>query len=111
MCFSKQDIKLFDNLNWPLELNSINRNLWNDKCDYMDLEDCKNLNPNNYNLVVMQHNISSVLSNQCDLKNLLNSLSLKNSKVDIILLYETHLSKQTVGFINIPNYTHVANYR
>ena len=77
----------------------------------MDLEDCKNLNLNNYNLVVMQHNIHSVLSNQCDLKNLLNSLSLKNSKVDIILLCETHLSKQTVGFVNIPNYIHVANYR
>ena len=59
----------------------------------------------------MQHNICSVLSNQCDLRNLLNSLSLKNSKVDIILLCETHLSKQTVGFVNIPNYTQVANYR
>ena len=111
MCFSKRDVKLFDNLNWPLELDSINRNLWNDKCNYMDLEDCKNLNLNNYNLVVMQHNIHSVLSNQCDLKNLLNNLSLKNSKVDIILLCETHLSKQTVGFVNIPNYTQVANYR
>ena len=77
----------------------------------MDLEDCKNLNPNNYNLVVMQHNICSLLSNQCDLKNLLNKLSLKNSKVDIILLCETHLTKQTVGFVNIPDYTHVANYR
>ena len=111
MCFGKWDIKLFDNLNWPLELDNINRNLWNDKCNYMDLEDCKNLNPNNYNLVVMQHNICSLLSNQCDLKNLLNNLSLKNSKVDIILLCETHLSKQTVGFVNIPDYTHVANCR
>ena len=95
MCFSKQDVKLFDNLNWPLEFNSINRNLWNDKCDYMDLENCKNLNPNNYNLVVMQHNIRSILSNQSSLKNLINNLSLKNSKVDIILLCETHLTKQT----------------
>ena len=111
MCFSKWDVKLFDNLNWPLELDNINRNLWNDKCDYFDLEDCKNLNPNNYYLVVMQHNIRSLLSNQCDLKNLLNNLSLKNSQVYIILLCETHLSKQTVEFVNIPNYTHVANYR
>ena len=93
MCFSKQDVKLFDDLSWPLEINSINRSLWNDKCNYMDLDDCKNLNPNNYNLIVMQHNICSVLSNQCE------------------LLCETHLSKQTVGFVNIPNYTHVANYR
>ena len=52
--------------------------------------------------------ICSVLLNQCDLKNLLNSLSFKNSKVDIILLCESHLSKQRVGFVNIPNYT---NYR
>ena len=27
------------------------------------------------------------------------------------MLCETYLSKQTVGFVNIPNYTHVANYR
>ena len=105
MCFSKWDVKLFDNLNQPLELDNINRKLWNDKCDYIDLEDCKNLNPNNYNLVVMEHNIRSLLSNQCDLKNL------KNSKVDIILLCETHLAKQTAGFVNIPDYTHVVNYR
>ena len=98
MCFSKQDVKLFDNPNWPLELDNINRNLWNDKYHYVDLEDCKILNPNNYNLVVVQHNIHSLFSNQCDLKNLLNNLSLINSKVDIILLCETHLSKQTVGF-------------
>ena len=34
----------------------------------------------------------------------------KNSKVDIALLCETHLSKNTMGFVNIPKYKHIANY-
>ena len=102
---------LVDNLSRPLEFDSINRSLWNDKCDYMDLEDCRNLNPNNYNLIVMQHNICSVLSNQSELTRLTNSLELKHSKVDIILLCKTHMTKNTVGFVNIPNYTHIVDYR
>ena len=83
----------------------------NDKCDYMELHDCKNFNPRNHNFVMLQLNIRSILSNQTDLKRLLNNLEVKNSKVDIALLCETHLMKNTVGFVNIPNYTHIAYYR
>ena len=42
--------KLFDNLERPMELDSINRDLWNDKCDYIDVSDCPNLNPNGHTI-------------------------------------------------------------
>ena len=110
MCVHNVQHKLFDNLQRPLELNSLDRNLWNDKCDYADLNECLNLNPNNHNLIVLQLNIRSILTHQDDLKRLLNKLENKNSKVDIVLLCETHLSKNTVGFVNIPKYRHIASY-
>ena len=47
MCFSKSldHPPLFDNLHRPCQVNDINSNLWNDKYDYLELEDIKNLNP------------------------------------------------------------------
>ena len=49
------------------DLNALDASLWNDKCDYIELEECDNLNPNNYNLIVMQLNIRSVLYHQQEL--------------------------------------------
>ena len=103
--------KLFDNLQRPLELDSLDRSLWSDKCDYIDPNECANLNPNNHNLIIVKFNIHSILAHQDNLKGLLNNLKNKNSRADIILLNETHLNKHTVGFVNIPNYHHIANYR
>ena len=68
MCFSHEDIKQYDELHRPLNLEDLNSTLWNDKCDYIDPESCTNLNPKNYNLLVLQHNIRGLLGNQDDLK-------------------------------------------
>ena len=57
MCFSHEDIKQCDELHRPLNLEDLNLTLWNDKCDYIDPESCTNLNPEDYNLLVLQHNI------------------------------------------------------
>ena len=35
----------------------IDDSLWNDKCDYTEIETCTNLNPNNYNLLTLQLNV------------------------------------------------------
>ena len=59
--------QLFDSLSRPLELSKIDESLWSDKCDYLDLSNCKDLNPENYNLVVMQLNIRSILAYQTEL--------------------------------------------
>ena len=63
-----------------------------------------NLNPNNYNFVVMQLNIRSILSNQLELKRPLNELSQKHSKVDILLLSKTFITSKTENLINMKEY-------
>ena len=68
MCFSKSDTPtLFDNLGRPLDLNSIDRGLWNDKCDYVESQDIRNFNQTGNNLVVLQLNIRSLLGKHCEL--------------------------------------------
>ena len=85
-------------------MEDIDNSLWNDKCDYWETEQCANLNPNNYNFIIMQLNICSLLSNATELKMLLTKLEQKNSPVDVILLCETFLTKKTEWLVNIPHY-------
>ena len=86
------------------DLNALDATLWNDECDYIELEDCDNLNPNNYNLIVMQLNIRSVLCHQQELCQLIRSTEKKNSRIDVILLCETFLSSKTKSMVNIPGF-------
>ena len=95
MCFSKSATKIYDELERPLNLGSIDESLWNDKCDYIDPNSCTNLNLNDYNLIVLQLNIRSILSKQTELKQLLHTLENKNSRVDIVLLCKTFLNGKT----------------
>ena len=45
MCFSKTvPPTLFDNLGRPLDLKNTNHTLWNDKCDYQEIDKITNLN-------------------------------------------------------------------
>ena len=110
MCISKCATKTYDELERPLNLDSIDENLWNDKCDYIDTNSCTNLNPNDYNLIVLQLNTRSILSKQTELKQLLHTLENKNSRVDIVLLCETFLNTKTTKLVNIPNYTLISNH-
>ena len=104
MCFSKEDITVTDSLLRPISMEDIDNSLWSDKCDYWETEQCANLNPENYNFIVMQLNIRSLLSNVTELKILLTKLEQKNSSVDVILLCETFLNKKTERLVNIPHY-------
>ena len=52
-------------------MDAMDKSLWTDRCDYIDLENCDNLNNNNMNLIVLQLNIQSLLVYQDDLKDLL----------------------------------------
>ena len=45
-----------------------------------------------------------MLAHQSELKHLLGTLEQKNSKVDILLLCETFLTKTTTKLVNIPGY-------
>ena len=91
--------------------NALDASLWNDKCDYIELDECNNLNPNNYNLIVMHLNIRSVLCHQQELCQLIRSTEKKNSRIDVILLCETFLSSKTKSMVNIPGFSHICNYR
>ena len=61
------------------------------------------------NLIVLQLNIRSILSNISDLKKLITTLEAKKSKV--ILLCETFLNKSTEKLVKIPGYTLVCSNR
>ena len=112
MCITTNKDEEKDKLNMPLDLDELDESLWNDKCDYLDLETCSNLNPNNYNLLVLQLNIRSLLVHQLELKSQLICMTAKkNSQINIILLCETFLSKQTVDMVNVPGFTHIDNCR
>ena len=54
--------------------DELDNTLWNDKCHYVEIEGTANLNPNNYNLSVLQLNIRSLLAHQQELKYLLTQL-------------------------------------
>ena len=82
MCFANEDIQIFDNLMQPYKLNNCDKSLWNDHCDYVDIDECQNINNNNMNLITLQLNIRSLLSHQSDLVSLLSALDQKNSRVN-----------------------------
>ena len=103
MCIRPNDTQLFDNLIQPLELNNRDKSLWNDRCDYVDLDHCDNFNINNQNLITLQLNIRSLLSHQSELKELLHKLDQKNSS--IVVLCETFLTDGTYKLVNIPGYS------
>ena len=100
-----------DVLQRPQNQSEIDDSLWTDNCNYTELETCLNLNPSNYNLLVLQLNIRSILAHQHELKQLLRDLEKKNSSIDVVLLCETFLTKKTIGMVNVVGYTHVGNYR
>ena len=109
MCLQQSDLHLMDSLDRPLDLFNVSESLWNDKCDYLDIEKCKNFNPNSMNFIVLQLNVRSLLSHQSDLRNLLHELDRRNSTVDILLLFETFLNKKMERMVNIPGYTLLSN--
>ena len=111
MCFSKTDISQLDDLNRPMDNFLQNNTLWNDKCNYIQPDDCDNLNKGNYNLILLQLNIRGLLSHQDELKLLLQKLHSKNTSIDIVLLCETFLNKKIEPLINIPGYTIITNSR
>ena len=111
MCFSKNNIPESDELNRAMDNLTQHECLWNDKCNYLQPEYCSNLNNNKYNLLVLQLNIRGLLSHQNDLQLLLHTLNKNRSNIDIVLLCETFLNKNTTKLINIPGYNLIVNNR
>ena len=83
--------------------------LWNDKCDYYELNKVTNFNPDGYNLVVLQLNIRSMLTNLSELLQLISTLDNKGTQVDLILLCETFLNRKTIKLVKIPGFELMTN--
>ena len=111
MCKTDHRNKLNGELERPIQTPNLDQSLWNDKCDYVDIESCKNLNLNDYNPAVLQLNTHSILSKQGELNQLLWDLECRNSKVDVVMLCKTFLNKNTLNLLKIPGYTIFANSR
>ena len=77
MCIQMDNQKLYDDWMQPLEWENEDKTMWNDKCDYYNVDKCSNLNPENLNLVILQLNIHSILAHQTELKALLHTLEQK----------------------------------
>ena len=69
---------MLDELSRPMLYDELDNTLWNDKCEYVDIGGTTNLNPNNYNLAVLQLNIRSLLAHQQELIHLLANLAKHN---------------------------------
>ena len=112
MCFNKVTAPtLYDNLERPLDLTTLDKSLWDDKCDYCEPKELYNLNPKNNNLTILQLNIRSLLSKQSDLNILLNRLHSNKSLPKLLLLSETHLTDSKLRHVNLPNYKLICHNR
>ena len=112
MCFNKVTAPtLYDNLARPLDLNTLDKSLWDNKCDYFEPKVVTQLNPKNNNLTILQLNIRSLLSKQTELTSLLNTLHSNKSLPNLLLLSETHLTESKMRHVNLPNYKLICHNR
>ena len=78
-------------------------------CEYIETDSFLSETKSNCSLVVMQLNIRGLINKQNDLYKLLSDGS--TNKVDVVLLCETWLCKETNKLIDIPNYNFVGKER
>ena len=109
MNHKKDESMQLGQLGHPINNTDLTESLWNDKCDYLHIDRCKNLNPNNYNMNIIQPNIRSLLAHQHELEDLLQQLQNKNSTIDVVALSETFLTKKVEKLVNVPGYQLFSN--
>ena len=91
----------------PIDLGF--NNVMEDTCDYRDYSNIETVS--NFNgLAILQHNICGVLGKQDSLKLLLNNIR-KDCRVQVILLAETWLTKNSVKWVKIPGYNFIGSHR
>ena len=81
----------------------------NDVCDYISPEQVKDLISKPENLSVLQLNVRGLINKQEDLIRLINQGG--KNKVNVVLLCETWLRKDTVNKVKIPGYSIVNKIR
>ena len=91
----------------PIDLGF--NNVIEDLCDYRDYSNIETVT--NFNgLAILQHNIHGLLGKQDSLRLLLNNIR-KDCRVQVILLAETWLNKNSVKRVKIPGYSFIGSHR
>ena len=87
-----------------------NERIFNDNCDYITLDDCKDINKNPHDLCIIEYNIRGLVSKQTDLHYLLTRMT-NLQCVDIVILIETWLTKESESRVKIPGYEYYGKTR
>ena len=93
----------------PLETECFNFS-FEDTCDYIEVEDVKDLTMDPYDLTILQMNIRGLIGKQHDLSKLLFNMT-GERKIDIVILCETWLTKESEHRISVPGYTYYGHHR
>ena len=76
---------------------------YEDYCDYIDTETCKNIEKNDHDLTIMQYNVRDLISKQRDLPVFLGGCTTTGS-VDVLILVETWLTSESEKRVHVPGY-------
>ena len=83
---------------------------WNDRCDYVEIEECIKTEKSNEDLCILQCNTRGAINKQLEISDLLGNCNDQNC-VDIAILVETWLTKESENRFLIPGYTYVGATR
>ena len=100
MCFTKLKDGI-DNLNQALTEFYFDTD-YTDNCDYLEQESLKEVPINHEDLTVIQINIRGLISKQNKLLDFLNGCN--KSKIDVVILAETWLTKSSQEIASVPGY-------
>ena len=104
------------------EFNSYNRlesldhdtfmksNYLRDECDYIEIDDCKDIPSGVHDLTILELNVRGLVSKQHDLSVLLRNCT-QMGRVDVVLLVETWVTADSEGRIWLPGYTYYGKKR
>ena len=103
---SKQSINLplFDNVNRPLNFGERKQDLWNDRCDYLQIDELNNINWVGHKMTVLQLNICGAVSKRSDFTSLLDNCKKTKYGYRYYTLMLNFLSDIKSVLFKIPNY-------
>ena len=81
-----------------------------DTCDYIELDSCKELPMSPNDLSILEVNTQGLVNKQAELFMLLRSMT-QMSRIDVVIIVETWLTKEGESRIKIPGYVYIGNPR
>ena len=108
MCLTKPQNIPHDRLNNEVNaLPDIGLDMSQDTCDYIKIDEVCTLCLSQNDLLVLQLNIRGLVSKQSDISRLITDCTNSHKKVNVVMLCETWVTKETKNLINIPGYDFV----